>query len=61
MSCRYGNWRVVGIDQIRGEPVKARMRSLGIAEDKVAADRGARFADCFVGFQIDLLVFDRPP
>src|ERR1022692_2213467 len=37
------------------------MRSAGIVEAEVTADRGPRLGDRVVGFQINLLVFDRSP
>ena len=37
------------------------MRSAGVVEAEVTADRGAGLGDRVVGFQINLLVFDRSP
>src|SRR3954452_25529624 len=50
-----------GVGSIRRLPVKARVRSAGIVEAEIPADRGAGLGDRVVSSEVDLLVLDRSP
>ena len=49
--------------RVKGQrmPAMSRMRPLAIVEVEIPADRGARFADAGIGFEIELFVLHRAP
>src|SRR6266446_2238110 len=58
---RRAERRKIEVGLIRGAVVKTRMRSSPVVKVEIPTNRASCLADCFVGSQIDLLVFDALP